>query len=614
MPETSAALLTAVVTATPEIAAFVSADGEVLWINPAFVTRWSCADESTAAELLQVIHADDVAVVQEAWSAVSSGGPRTLAQRVRLGCDGVYGDGVVRLTRVEHGDAAGSVVIHIQELDPAGGTRGIDALTGLLDRQGLMNELDEMLARNGCAGLALLDLDNFHRVNETSGHVGGDAVLIAVARRLLAAASRTDLVARVSADEFAVVFSDRQTSIDEQVGRLRAAVQRPMQLGDTEHVLDCSVGVASLDVMTGTIEALGGAESALFVAKSRGGGHCEIFDSGVRESTMKAMRRSSEVKQAAAVGDIVARYQPIVDLASGRTIGCEALLRWNHPTEGELAAGDFLEVAEDTGVINALTETLLVDACLAAERLTRAWSGSEGWPYVSVNLSPRQLTDPRLVGWVDYAVQRAGIEARQLMVEITETTMFTDVLAAVETLTALRERGVRVALDDFGTGFSSLLRLRELPVDCLKIDRAFVSGITHNQDDLAIVASVVHMTATLGVDCVAEGVETEDQVEELRRLGCGAAQGFLWSQAVAVGDVPLDPGSSKRMRREPRATATVDDATQVWIMRLHQSGTSLTSIAAVLNQSGSRTPRGTRWHPRTVARVVASAAYPQLGK
>src|SRR4029078_3503450 len=153
------------------------------------------------------------------------------------------------------------------------------------------------------------------------------------ARRLRAAAARTDLVARMSADEFAVVFTDPHVAIDDQLGKLRAAAPRPTPVGEGEHALDCSVGVASLDVMTGTIEALAAAESALFVAQSRGGGHCEVFDSGVRESTLKALRRSSELKQAAADGKIVPRYQPIVDIGSGRTVGCEALLRWNHATE-----------------------------------------------------------------------------------------------------------------------------------------------------------------------------------------------------------------------------------------------------------------------------------------
>src|SRR3954453_12567963 len=162
MAETSDALLSAVVTATPEIAAFVSAGGEVLWINPAFVTRWPCADQSTATGLLHVIHPDDRAVVQEAWTVVSAGGPRTEVRRARLGCDGTYGDGSVRLTRVEHGESVGSIVIHVHELDSAGTTRGMDPLTGLVERQGLMTELDVMLAEGKCAGLALLDLDDFH--------------------------------------------------------------------------------------------------------------------------------------------------------------------------------------------------------------------------------------------------------------------------------------------------------------------------------------------------------------------------------------------------------------------------------------------------------------------
>ena len=172
-------------------------------------------------------------------------------------------------------------------------------------------------------------------------------------------------------------------------------------------------------------------------------------------------------------------------------------------------------------------------------------------------------------------------------------------------------RGVRVALDDFGTGFSSLLRLRELPVDCLKVDRAFVAGIARNRDDLAIVASVVNMATTLGLDCIAEGVEFAEQAEQLRRLGCATAQGYLWSPAVALRDVPLEPGApTPRPRRNKQPT--VDADTQAWIMRLHGGGASLHTIAAVLNASGERTDRGTRWHPRSVARVISRAAYPQL--
>src|SRR3954447_1359345 len=609
MTETSAALLTAVVTATPEIAALVAPDGEVSWINPAFVTRWPCAQKPTVEGLLDVVDPADHEAVQAAWEDVTTGAERTVVRRAKLGCSHTRRDGRVRLTRVESGDAAGSVVIHVAETEGVGLPHaGIDLLTGLADRAGLLAQLDICLAARAPAHLALFDLDHFHLVNESLGHAAGDDVLITIARRIRAAAHEDDVVARVSGNEFAVLCAHTD-ALDELVDAVRREIHAPIALGTGLHVLDSSVGIVSLDVITATIEALAAADSAVFLAKSRGRGRAEVFDTGLRDSAIDTLRRTSELRHAAENNEFVLRYQPIVDLRSGITVGCEALLRWQHPEAGELSAGEFIGIAEASGIVHDLTEMLLTEACLAAARLSRDGRTS----YVSVNLSPRQLADPRLEQWVDHAMRRAGIEASQLMVEITETTMLVDVEAAVVVLTALRARGVRVALDDFGTGFSSLLRLRELPVDCLKVDRAFVSGLTRSRDDLAIVASVVNMATTLDLLCIAEGVESPEQAEQLRRLGCATGQGYLWSPAVPLEEVPLAAGSPPQVRRQPRQPAPVEPATEAWIMRLHASGASLHSIAAVLNSSGARTDRGTRWHSRTVAQVIARTAYPQLG-
>jgi diguanylate cyclase (GGDEF)-like protein len=606
MTETSAALLTAVVTATPEIAALVAADGQVAWLNPGFVTRWPCAQAPTVEGLLDVVDPADHEAVEAAWDEVTSGSVRTTVRRAKLGCSHNRRDGRVRLTRVASGDAAGSVVIHVEAVEGVGLPHaGIDPLTGILDRAGLLAQVDICLGASTPAHLALFDLDHFHLVNESLGHEAGDDVLLTVARRLTASVHSDDIVARVGGDEFAVLCAHGD-DVDALVQSLRRTIHEPIELGTGQHVLDSSVGIVALEIVTGTIEAMAAADSAVYLAKERGRGRVEIFDTGLRDSAINTLRRTSELRHAADNDEFVLRYQPIVDLDSGRTVGCEALLRWMHPEAGELGAGEFIEIAEASGIVHELTQRLLTDACLAAERLSR-----NGRPaYVSVNLSPRQLADPRLLEWVDHAIARAGIDAHQLMVEITETTMLVDVEAAVVVLTALRSRGVRVALDDFGTGFSSLLRLRELPVDCLKVDRAFVSGLTRSRDDLAIVASVVNMTATLELQCIAEGVESEEQAQELRRLGCASAQGYLWSPAVALDDVPLEPGVKKRAPRPPQPA--VEPATEAWIMRLHASGASLHSIAAVLNASGARTVRGTRWHARTIAQVISRAAYPQL--
>jgi diguanylate cyclase (GGDEF)-like protein len=608
MTETSAALLTAVVTATPEIAALVDPDGEVAWLNPAFVTRWPCAQTPTVEGLLDVVDPDDHEAVQSAWEEVRTGATRTVLRRAKLGCGHARRDGRVRLTRVESGDAAGSIVIHVEEVEGTGLPHaGIDPLTGLADRAGMLAQLDICLGARTPAHLVLFDLDHFHLVNESLGHAAGDDVLLTIARRIHAVAHDEDVVARLSGDEFAILCSHEE-EFDGLVTTVRREIHRPIALGIGQHVLDTSVGVVSLDVVTGTIEALAAADSAVYLAKSRGRGRAEVFDTGLRDSAIETLRRTSELRHAADNSEFVLRYQPIVNLRSGVTVGCEALLRWVHPVAGELNAGEFIHIAEASGIVHDLTEMLLTEACLAAAQLSAP--GREA--YVSVNLSPRQLVDQRLLHWVERALKLAGIAPEQLMVEITEHTMLVDVEAAVVMLTALRAQGVRVALDDFGTGFSSLLRLRELPVDCLKVDRAFVSGLSHNRDDLAIVASVVNMAKTLALSCIAEGVESQEQAEQLRRLGCEGAQGYLWSPAVPLDEVPLEPGVQVPARPQPRESAPVEPATEAWIMRLHASGASLHSIAAVLNSSGARTERGTRWHPRTVAQVVARAAYPQL--
>ena len=613
MSTASRALLAAIVNATPEIAAFIDAQGDVVWINPAFITRWPCAQTPTVRGLLDVVHPDDRPVVEAAFDVVRDEGPRTVVQRARLGCDHIYREGRVRFTRVDGDNAPNSVLIHVEDLAPRFVDGGdVDPLTGVADRAALLGEIDSAVTAETPGQQLLLDLDNFHLVNQSLGHAAGDDLLITVARRIRDVAHDGDVVARIGGDEFAVLCCQSGAEGATLPERLLTAVRLPVELGFTEHVVDASIGLVSLDVVHSTIEALAAADSALFLAKSRGRGRTEVFDKGLRDSAVNTLRRTSELREAVARGDCVLRYQPIVDLDSGRTVGCEGLLRWIHPEEGELGAGEFIEIAETAGLIDALTEQLINSACDAASALPESGLVRARPPYVSVNLSPQQLVNPRIVSIVDDALGRSGINPAQLMIEITETTMMHDVQTSVATLTALRSRGVRVALDDFGTGYSSLLRLRELPVDCLKIDRAFVAGITRSADDLSIVASVVNMASTLGLEAIAEGVETEEQAQQLRILGCRSAQGYLWCPAVPIARLPAQPGTRKRQLRHK--LSSTDPHLVAWIMRLHDSGASLHSIAAVLNQSGTRTPSGARWHARSVARIVARAAYPQLAR
>lgn len=611
MPETALAVLEAVAAATPSVAAVVDAEGAVLWLNPAFLTHWKCGGATSAEAMLDLVHPADRDRIHDAWRAARTGGHRITVRRTRLAVEGAYVDGRVRLIRVESGALDGSVVVAIEMDSESHRQLTMDPLTGLVNRQGLLDDLDIALATGGDAALLVLDIVGFRALNEVYGPRAGDQVLVTIGRRLRQAAHECDVVARVGADEFAVLCAHDEPDSPQVATSLREALRRPVEVAGGGSVLDCQIGVVRLDAVRDSIDALSAADAALYVARSRKT-WVEEFTTGLRESVQFTLRRTSEVRAAVANGEFRLRFQPIVDIASDATIGCEALLRWQHPLDGELGPTEFLDLLESSGLIAQLTGRLVDEACVAAAALAERWEGEEP-PYVSVNLSARQLTDPTLVPRITDALRRQQLSPRQLMVEITEHAVLTDVSAAVEALRALRDLGVRIALDDFGTGFSSLLRLRELPVDCLKIDRTFVAGMTGRREDLAIVASVVNMAATLGLDCIAEGVETRDQARQLSRLGCSSAQGFLWSPAVAVTGLRASWADAAAARRGPRETETAaPTATAAWILELHRGGASLHSIAAILNQSGSRTERGTQWRAHTVARVISRAAYPDL--
>jgi len=241
----------------------------------------------------------------------------------------------------------------------------------------------------------------------------------------------------------------------------------------------------------------------------------------------ESLATRESLSAAIAADQLISHYQPIVDLTSSAMVGCESLLRWEHPVEGTVAACEFSEVLEGTGLVDGLTSRLIREACLLSADLS-----PEGTIFVSVNMSPAQLSDPALLGLVDRALDAAGIEGEQLTLEITEYSTFDAPPAAARVLARLRERGVEIALDDFGTGHSSLIKLKQLPISVLKLDRRFVTNLPDDADDRAIVRSVIRLADSLGVGCVAEGVETEEQAQSLRMLGCARAQGHLFSPAL----------------------------------------------------------------------------------
>jgi EAL domain-containing protein (putative c-di-GMP-specific phosphodiesterase class I) len=319
---------------------------------------------------------------------------------------------------------------------------------------------------------------------------------------------------------------------------------------------------------------------------------------------LTAVGSQAELRTAIDADQLVLDYQPIIDLATGRPTGVEALLRWQHPSGGLLSPDDFLPAVEHAPVITDLTRWVLRTACAAAA----------GWPKwtIAVNISARDLVGSTLVDSVTEALTETSVPADRLVLEVTETAVVQDVRDAAHTLGTLRERGVAVALDDFGTGYSSMLYLRDLPVTAVKVDREFIAGLDDDGDDLAIVSSLLTLSRAIGLTAIAEGVETAEQVQLLTTLGCGLAQGYRWSRpqrADAIDAIYREglPEPSHRRPRQPRRrrTSPIDHRIHEQALAMLQQGASLHTIAAALNAAGERTSQGARWHAASVARVIA---------
>jgi diguanylate cyclase (GGDEF)-like protein len=605
------------VAATPELAAVVDVEGRTVFVSPGYATAWGFASELLPLPILDTVHPQDRHTVESALSMLFAGDETVITLHVRFQADDEWRPLRARLTRFTADvPPVSHVIFHLVDDGDVGlqaglqAREGTDRLTGLPSRMAVLEYLDGCVDRQEPGTLLICNLDQFRLINDSLGHDAGDVVLVAMADRLRRSVHPGDLVGRLFGDEFAVVCLHSADGRQTLVEGIRDAAREPLTLGTTEHVLTVSIGVTPLSGSGGTIEALASAGQAVYLAKERGRDRSELFDAGFRETALTTLRRTSELRHAANSGELLLHYQPIVDLVSAATTGYEALLRWEHPTEGLLSAGQFIGLAESSGLIKELTLPLFEQVCRAAAHL----AGQPGpRPFVAFNLSATQLADPGLVHHLQGAIDDAGIHRSQITIEITETALLTDIEQAIPTLRQLRDSGVSVALDDFGTGYSSLVHLRQLPVDKVKIDRAFIAGMARNNDDFAIVASVVHLATSLGLTCVAEGVESFEQVKLLQSLDCQMAQGFLWSPAVPLDELPgkahqLSVGDSSRQSE----TVPVNGRAQARILRLHHSGASLLAIAAALNNSGERTAGGGRWQPRSVAQVIARAAYPGL--
>lgn len=415
-----------------------------------------------------------------------------------------------------------------------------DALTGLPNRVLFEKKAGEALARaerhQQVLGVLFIDLDQFKVVNDSLGHAVGDALLKLVAERLTGLVRRTDTLARPGGDEFIIILEELHHTHDAALvaDSLLKELTRPFLHEGYELFTSASIGISCYPDDAQDIETLlRSADAAMYRAKELGRNTYEFFSAELNTRAHDYLFIANSLRQALERQEFTLHYQPSVDLASGRIRGAEALIRWQHPERGMIPPDQFIPIAETTGMISAIGDWVLETAC----RQARAWQDIGLPPIpISVNLSARQFRRPELLNSVRRLLRDTGLEASRLKLEITESMVMDQPERSSDMLKALHAMGIRIAIDDFGTGYSSLSYLKQFPVDCLKIDRSFVSGIPHNEDDAIIIRAILSLARHLKLEVIAEGVETAAQREFLRAQGCAEAQGYLFTPPLPASD------------------------------------------------------------------------------
>ena len=524
--------------------ALVGIDGRFLRVNDELVRLTGYThDELLATSFISITHPDDQSAGRSLIRRMLTGGQRTFAVEKRY----VHKSGSVVWVTVSASLVSDDqarplyLIAQIQDITERKRAEQLlehqalhDPLTGLPNRTLLLDRLRLALQRSrrthAGAAVLFLDLDRFKLVNDSLGHDAGDQLLVAVARRVQSVLRPQDTAARFGGDEFVIVCEDigqgdGAARIAERVAEVLAA---PFALPDGETFLTASVGIALSRSPDDTPESLlRDADAAMYRAKERGKNRYELFDEVLRERASGRLKMVNALHRAEERGEFKLLYQPVVDLNTDRFIAAEALLRWKQGS-ALVPPAEFVPLAEETGLILSIGTWALHEACAQAVR----WAAERpGHPPVeiSVNLSPRQLALQEVARIVDEALTVSGCDPHLLRLEVTEAALMDDARTTIDVLGSLRELGVQIYVDDFGTGYSSLNYLKQFRVDALKIDESFVDRLGRDPEDTAIVAAIISMARALGLKTVAEGVETAQQVSELRRLGCDQAQGFYFA-------------------------------------------------------------------------------------
>jgi diguanylate cyclase (GGDEF)-like protein len=414
-----------------------------------------------------------------------------------------------------------------------------DALTQLPNRVLLTERIQQAIQTNRQDStyqfaVLFIDLDRFKVVNDGLGHLVGDKFLRAIAQRLQHCLRGSDLIARFGGDEFSILLDQIQNQAEalQVAQRLLAALQDPFHLGEHTLFASASIGIAvGSEDHQNAADLLRDADLAMYSAKDSGRGCYAMFSQELHLRSIKLLQIESDLHRALDNQEFILYYQPIISLKTATLIGFEALIRWQHPTEGFISPVDFIPVAEETGFIIPLGMWILKEAC----QQLRAWHlafPEQSALMMSVNLASKQLRDPGFIERLDLVIAEAGLEGGALKLELTESMLVDNIESVLQTLASIRARDIQISIDDFGTGYSSLSYLPRFPINTLKIDRSFVNQMTLDAENLEIVRAIATLAHSIGIDVVAEGIETTQQLELLQTLGCGFGQGYLFAKPL----------------------------------------------------------------------------------
>ncbi|MGY6501401.1 MAG: EAL domain-containing protein [Acidimicrobiales bacterium] len=562
----SEARFRALVQNSSDVVAVIDEAGTISYVSPAVIPMLGFRpEELVGTNVLRLLPADEVNRAMKLLDGVADGPfeQENLEMRLR-DSDGSWRTVDITVSDLRTERAVQGIVLNARDVTVRRALEEDlqhkalhDELTGLANRVYFTERLTRALARPESrldqVSVLFVDLDDFKEINDSLGHQVGDQLLQAIAERLRTCLRVADIAARLGGDEFAVLLEDvyGESEVFAVAERILVAVSQPYTVAGRELTVSASIGIVIDDDRSSSAEALlRGADVALYLAKDRGKGRYELFHEASHGGAFERLELKGALATAIDEGGLELHYQPIVDLHTGVIVGCEALVRWNHPDRGLLPPSAFVSLAEESGLIVRLGTWVLHEACRQLGEWNRTVEGTDSLK-VSVNLSVRQLASPDLLTDVADAIDSSGIPADRLTLEITESMVMRDDPDTLERLGQLRSRGISLAIDDFGTGYSSLGYIQQFPLDVIKIDRSFVNRLEGSAGTRQVVQTVLDLAASLGAEVVAEGIETSGELHSLTKMGCRLGQGFYFSRPIPAdqfaaligGDVSRRPVS-----------------------------------------------------------------------